>query len=103
MFVKRAVKMAGNNRTVLCNFGLSALFTSIMNNVSVAAGCSLQTQMLAYVVMITYYMTRGNFCLVCPLYKDLLSESSLHGARIFLMLGSSYLSAMQILAVLRRS
>ena len=29
-------------RVVLCNFGLSALFTSIINNISVAAGCSLQ-------------------------------------------------------------
>ena len=34
--------MAGDNKTVLCNFGLSALFTSIINNISVAAGCSLQ-------------------------------------------------------------
>ena len=34
--------MAGDNKTVLSNFGLSALFTSIINNISVAAGCSLQ-------------------------------------------------------------
>ena len=34
--------MAGDNKTVLCNFGLSVLFTSIINNISVAAGCSLQ-------------------------------------------------------------
>lgn len=42
--------------------------------------------MLACFDMITYYMTHDNFCLVCPLYKDLLSERSLHGARIFLPL-----------------
>ena len=34
--------MVGDNKTMLCNFGLSALFTSIINNISVAAGCSLQ-------------------------------------------------------------
>ena len=35
-------------------------------------------------------------------YYDLPSEGSLHGARIFLTLGSSYLSAREILS-LRRS
>ena len=34
--------MAGDNKTVLSNFDLSALFTSIINNISVAASCSLQ-------------------------------------------------------------
>ena len=34
--------MVGDNKTMLRNFGLSALFSSIINNISVAAGCSLQ-------------------------------------------------------------
>ena len=38
----------------------------------------------------------------CPQYQDLPSEGSLYGARIFLALGSSYLSARKIL-VLERS
>ena len=37
----------------------------------------------------------------CPQYQDLPSEGSLHGARIFLALGSSYLSARKILALER--
>jgi len=98
--------MAGDNKTVLCNFGLSALFTSIVNNFSVAAGCSLQlVRPNANVGVYCHdYILNNPWQFLSGLSpKDLLSESSLHGARILLMLGSSYLSAMHILAVLRRS
>ena len=59
-------------------------------------------EMVAFIAVISHSTTRQHFCRVCPQYQDLPSKSSLHGARIFLVLGSSYLSARKIL-VLGRS
>ena len=94
--------MAGDNKTVFCNFGLSALFTSIINNISVGAGCSLQLVRPNAIV--------GVYChdhILNDLWQFLSSLSLVLGSflvkAVYMVLGSTYLSAMQILAVLRRS
>ena len=58
-----------------------------------------QTKWSAFIAVISHWTTRHHFCLVCPYHYDLTSEGSLHGAKIFLVLVSSYLSARIILAL----